>query len=109
MVWPKLKDEQWSILFLEICRELDLTPDEVQIIFARLLLDDAAGHWLPCRVLASLAPDQAKNVSLGVLANSGWTQVSEEVVEGFAAANGIDLVSLDDKIRHHDRQTEVVR
>jgi hypothetical protein len=31
------------------------------------------------------------------------------VVEGFAAANGIDLVSLDDKIRRCDRQTEVVR
>jgi hypothetical protein len=29
--------------------------------------------------------------------------VSEEVVEGFAAANGIDLVSLDDKIRPYNR------
>jgi hypothetical protein len=104
----KLRDEQWLMPFLEICRELGLTPDEVQIIFARLLLDDAAGHWLPRRVLTSLAPDQAKNVALGDLANSGWTQVNEEVVEGFAAANGIDLVSLDDKIRRCDRQTEAV-
>jgi hypothetical protein len=30
------------------------------------------------------------------------------VVEGFAYANGIDLVSLDDKIRRCDRHTEVV-
>jgi hypothetical protein len=105
----KLRDEQWSMAFVAICRELGLTPDEVQIIFARMLLDDAAGHSVPCRALTSVAPDQAKNVALGVLANSGWTQVSEEVVEGFAAANGIDLVSLDDKIRRCDRQTEVVR
>jgi hypothetical protein len=98
----KQRYEQWSMLFLEICRQLGLTPDEVQIIFARLLLDDAAGHPAPCRPLTSLAPDQAKNVALGVLANSGWTQVNEEVVEGFAAANGIDLVSLDDKIRRCD-------
>jgi hypothetical protein len=69
------------------------------------LLDDAAGHW----VLSSLTRDQAKNVALGVLANSGWSQVSEEVVEGLAAANGIDLVSLDDKIRPYNRGTEVVR
>jgi hypothetical protein len=104
----KLRAEQWSMPFLEICRELGLTPDEVQITFARFLLDDAAGYRCPRRVLTSLAPDQAKNVALGVLANSGWTQVSAEVVEGFAAANGIDLVSLDDKIRRCDRQTEVV-
>jgi hypothetical protein len=30
------------------------------------------------------------------------------VVEGFAAANGVDLASLDDKIRSCDRHTEVV-
>jgi hypothetical protein len=47
-------------------------------------------------------------VALGALANSGWTKVSAEVVEGFAAANGIDLVSLDDKIRRCDRRAEVV-
>jgi hypothetical protein len=47
-------------------------------------------------------------VALGVLANSGWSQVSEDVVEGFAAANGIDFVSLDDKIRAVIG-TEVVR
>jgi hypothetical protein len=105
----KLRDEQWSMPFLEICRELGLTPDEVQIIFARMLLDDAAGHSAPCRVLTSLTRDQARNVALGVLANSGWSQVSEEVLEGFAAANGIDLVSLDDKISCCDRQTEVAR
>jgi hypothetical protein len=105
----KLRGEHWSMAFLEICRELGLTPDEVEIIFARFLLDDAAGHSALCQVLTSLAPNQAKSVALGVLANSGWIQVSEEVVEGFAAANGIDLVSLDDKIRRHHRQTEVVR
>jgi hypothetical protein len=98
----KLRDEQWSMAFVAICRELGLTPDEVQIIFARLLLDDAAGHRCPRRVLTSLTRDQAKNLALGVLANSGWTQVSAEVVEGFAAANGIDLDSLDDKIRRCD-------
>jgi len=47
--------------------------------------------------------------ALGVLANFGWSHVSEEVVEGFAAANGVDLASLDDKIRSCDRDTEVVR
>ena len=105
----KLTHEQLSIPFLDLCRELGLTPDEVQIIFARMLLDDAAGHPVRCQVLTSLTPDQAKNVALGVLANSGWSHVSEEVVEGFAAANGIDLASLDDKIRSCDRHTEVVR
>jgi hypothetical protein len=35
--------------------------------------------------------------------------VSEEVVEGFAAANGVDLASLDDKIRSCDSYTEVVQ
>ena len=48
-------------------------------------------------------------VALGVLANFGWSHVSEEVVEGFAAANGIELASLDDKIRSCDRHPEVVR
>jgi hypothetical protein len=56
----KLRAEQWSMPFLEICRELGLTPDEVQITFARFLLDDAAGYRCPRRVLTSLAPDQAK-------------------------------------------------
>lgn len=93
---------------MKFVRELGLTPVEVQIIFARLLLDDAEGHLAPCPVLMSLAPNQAKNVALGVLANFGWAQVSAEVVEGFAAANGIDLVSLDDKIRRCDTQREAV-
>ena len=105
----KLRYEQLSMPFLDICHELGLTPDEVQVIFAQMLLEDAAGHPVPCRVLTSLAPDQAKNVALGVLANLGWTHVSEDVVEGFAAANGVDLVGLDDKIRRCDRRTEVVR
>jgi hypothetical protein len=74
-----------------------------------MLLEDAAGHPVHCRVLTSLAPDQAKSVALGVLANFGWSHVSEEVVEGFAAANGVDLASLDDKIRSCDSYTEVVR
>jgi hypothetical protein len=47
-------------------------------------------------------------VALGVLANSGWSHVSEELVEGFATANGVDLASLDAKIRRCDRHTEVV-
>jgi len=34
--------------------------------------------------------------------------VSEDVVEGFAAANGVDLVSLDDKIRRCNKRAEVV-
>jgi hypothetical protein len=96
---PKATYEQLSMPFLEICRDLGLTLDELQIIFARMLLDDAAGHPVRCRVLTSLAPDQAKSVALGILANFGWSHVSEEVVEGFAAANGVDLASLDDKIR----------
>ena len=104
----KVTDEQLSMPVLEICRDLGLTLDELQIILARMLLDDAAGHPVRCRVLTSLAPDQAKSVALGVLANFGWSHVSEEVVEGFAAANGIDLASLDDKIRSRDRHTEVV-
>ena len=95
----KVTSEQLSMPVLEICRDLGLTVDELQIIFARMLLDDAADHPARCRVLTSLAPDQAKNVALGVLANFGWSHVSEEVVEGFAAAKGIDLASLDDKIR----------
>ena len=99
--------EQLSMPLLEICRDLGLSLDELQIIFARMLLDDAAGHPVRCRVLTSLAPDQAKSVALGVLANFGWSHVSEEVVEGFAAANGIDLASLDGKIRSRDRHTEV--
>jgi hypothetical protein len=101
--------EQLEMPVLEICRDLGLTSDELQIIFARMLLDDAAGHPVRWQVLTSLTPDQAKNVALGVLANSGWSHVSEEVVEGFAAANGIDLVSLDDKIRRCNRRAEVVR
>ena len=100
--------EQLSMPLLEICRDLGLTLDELQIIFARMLVDDAAGHPVHCRVLTSLAPDQAKSVALGVLANFGCSHVSEEVVEGFAAANGIDLASLDGKIRSRDRHTEVV-
>jgi hypothetical protein len=104
----ELRYEQLSTPLLEMCRERGLTLDELQITFARMLLDDAAGHPVRCRVLTSLAPDEAKNVALGVLANSGWSHVSDEVVEGFAYANGIDLVSLDDKIRRCDRHTEVV-
>jgi hypothetical protein len=101
--------EQLEMPVLKICRDLGLTSDELQIIFARMLLDDAAGHPVRWQVLTSLTPDQAKNVALGVLANSGWSHVSEEVVEGFAADNGIDLVSLDDKIRRCNRRAEVVR
>ena len=48
-------------------------------------------------------------MALGILANFGWSHVSEEMVEGFAPANGVDLVSLDDKIRSCDRHPEVVR
>ena len=94
---------------LEICRDLGLTPDELQIIFARMLLEDAAGHPVHCRVLTSLAPDQAKSVALGALANFGWSHVSEEVVEGFAAGNGIDLVSLEAKMTAMRRPKEVIR
>ena len=71
-----------------------------------MLLDDAAGHPVRWQVLTSLTPDQAKNGALGVLANSGWSHVSEEVVEGFAAANPVNL---DDKIRSCNRRAEVVR
>jgi hypothetical protein len=105
----KVMYEQLSMPLLEICRDLGLTLDELQIIFARMLVDDAAGHPVRCRVLTSLAPDEAKKVALGVLANSGWSHVSDEVIEGFAYANGIDLASLDDQIRRCDRQMEVVR
>ena len=31
-------------------------------------------------------------MALTILANCGWTHASEDVVEGFAAANGVDLV-----------------
>ena len=105
----KLPHEQLSIPFLDLCRELGLTPDEVQIIFARMLLDDATGHPAPGRELTSLAPDQVKNVALGVLANSGWTHVSEDVIEGFAATNGVDLVGLEDKMSRYGTPQEVVR
>ena len=105
----KVMYEQLSMPLFEICRDLGLTLDELQIIFARMLLDDAAGHPVRCRMLTSLAPDQAKSVTLGILANFGWSHVSEEMVEGFAPANGVDLVSLDDKIRSCDRHPEVVR
>ena len=104
----KVTYEQLLTPLLEICRDLGLTLDELQIIFARILLDGPAGHPVHCLVLTSLAPDQAKNVARGVLANFGWSHVSDEVVEGFAYANGIDLASLDDKIRRCDRHTEVV-
>src|SRR4051794_1120849 len=70
-----------------------------------MLLDYAAGNSVPCPVLTSVAPDQAKSVALGVLANSSWSQVSEAGGREFAAANGIDLFPLDDKTRHYDRQT----
>ena len=105
----KVTYEQLSMPVLEICRDLGLSPDELQIIFVRMLLEDAAGHPVHCRVLTSLAPDQAKSVALGALANFGWSHVSEEMVEDFVPANGVDLVSLDDKIRSCDRHTEVVR
>jgi hypothetical protein len=48
-------------------------------------------------------------VALGVLANSGWTHVSEDVVEGFAAANGVDLVGLEAMMSRYGRPKEVVR
>ena len=105
----KVTSEQLSMPVLEICRDLGLTPDELQIIFARILLDEATGHPVRCRVLASLAPDQAKSVALGVLANFGWSHVSEEVVEGFAAANGVDIVGLEAKMSRYGRPKEVVR
>jgi hypothetical protein len=56
----KVTHEQLSMPVLDICRDLSLTLDELQIIFARVLLDDAAGHPVRCRVLTSLAPDEAK-------------------------------------------------
>ena len=34
---------------------------------------------------------------------------SEDVIEGFAAANGVDLIGLDDKIRCYEMRTEVSR
>ena len=105
----KVMYEQLSMPLFEICRDLGLTLDELQIIFARMLLDDAAGHPVRCRMLTSLAPDQAKSVALGALANFGWSHVSEEVVEGFAAANGIDLVSLEAKMTAMRRPKEVIR
>jgi len=58
--------EQLEMPVLKICRDLGLTSDELQIIFARMLLDDAAGHPVRWQVLTSLTPDQAKNVALGV-------------------------------------------
>jgi hypothetical protein len=94
---------------LEICRDLGLTLDELQIIFARMLLDGPSGHPVHCRVLTSLAPDQAKKVALGVLANFGWSHVSEDVIEGFAAANGVDLIGLEDKMSRYGTPKEVVR
>jgi hypothetical protein len=59
----KVMYEQLSMPLFEICRDLGLTLDELQIIFARMLLDDAAGHPVRCRMLTSLAPDQAKSVA----------------------------------------------
>jgi hypothetical protein len=35
--------------------------------------------------------------------------VSEDVVEGFAAANGVDLVGLEAKMSRYGRPKEVVR
>jgi hypothetical protein len=105
----KLTHEQLSMVFFDIYHEIGLTQDEVQVNFAQILLEEAAGHPGPSGALTSASPDQLKSVALTVLANTGWTHVSEDVVEGFAGANGVDLVGLDDKIRRCDRRTEVVR
>ena len=43
-------------------------------------------------MLKSQSAEELRKVALAVLANCGWTHVSEDVVEGFAAANGVDLV-----------------
>ena len=88
-------------MFFQVCSELGQSPDELQISCARMLLEDDAGHLAPSGLPTSLPADQLRNVALVVLANCGWTHVSEDIVEGFASANGVDLVSLGDKMSRY--------
>jgi hypothetical protein len=97
-----------SMPFLEICRGLGLTPDELQIIFARMLLDYAAGHPLRRRVLTS--PGARPGEKGGARRPRQFRMdVSKDVVESFAAANGVDLVGLEAKMSRYGRPKEVVR
>jgi hypothetical protein len=69
----------------------------MQISCAQMLLQDAAGHRPPPEVLKFQTAEEL-SVALAVLANCDWTHVTEDIVEGFAAANGVDFEELDDKI-----------
>jgi hypothetical protein len=105
----KLTHDQLLMLFSHMYRGLDLSRDEVQINLAQMLLADVAGDPVPPGALTSASYDELKSVALAVLANTGWTHVSEDVLEGFAAANGVCLAGLEDKMRRCGAPKEAVR
>jgi hypothetical protein len=41
------------MMFFHVCRDLGQSPDEVQISYARILLEDTAGHRPPPEALKS--------------------------------------------------------
>jgi hypothetical protein len=105
----ELTNEQLSVMFFHVCRELGQSEDEVQISCARMLLEDAAGHRPPPGALRSQSAEELRGVALAILANCGWTHVSADVVEGFAAANGVDLVDLEENMSRYGTPKEAVR
>jgi len=60
-----------------------------------LLTEDALLAGLANMLLRESYPpnsrDEAKAVALSLLANCGWTHVTQEVVEDFCAANGVEM------------------
>lgn len=75
-----------------ICRSVrlgmqmhSLTHDALLASFADMLLRENYG---------SNIRDEAKGVALSLLANCGWTHVTQQVLDDFCAANGIEIGEL---------------
>jgi hypothetical protein len=62
-----------------------LTEDALLASFAQMLLREN---------YPSNIKDEAKGVALSLLANCGWTHVTQQVLDDFCAANGIDMGEL---------------
>jgi len=72
---------EWVICGItEGMREFSLSKDALLASFANTLLRDRQTSYAANAVLLTL------------LANCGWTDVTQEVLDDFCAANGIDMV-----------------
>ena len=75
----KLPDEVVFEMIAETMKEMSMSYEAVQASLAHSVL------------YGKYASDAVKGCTLTLLANIGWTHISEEVLENFCAANGLDM------------------